>query len=442
MRDHIFRALSLAAVLLAAVPAAADSTAALPAEAESAAESAPLVWRVRWDDAITPVTKSFLEEATDNATAAGAAALLVELDTPGGLLDATRDIVSDFYRSPVPVIVWVGPSGARAASAGVFITMAAHVAAMAPGTNIGAASPVNMGGGGMDSTMASKMFEDTAAFARAIAERRGRNAEWAEQAVIDAKSVTEAEALQLQVVDHVENSVEELLAAVDGTVVELPEGDRSLRTAGARVETQELGLRWMLLSLLANPNVSYILLMFGMYGLFFELSNPGSIFPGVVGAIFLILAFYSLQTLPLNMAGLLLILVGLVLFLMEVYVTSFGLLTVGGLVATVLGAMMLFDSPDPAIRVSLKVIVPLTVVTAVFFAFAVGLSIKTLRTAPTTGARAMIGQHGVVRTVKPEESLVEVRGELWRAVSDTPLDKDDRVEIVEIDGLVLRVRKG
>ncbi|NNE42745.1 MAG: hypothetical protein HKN12_00925, partial [Gemmatimonadetes bacterium] len=234
MSVAVIRAAFVALVFLTGAPAALadspqdgaapDSAFMDPAEA-APADAAPLVWHVRWDDAITPVTVSFLAEATEQAAAAGAAALLVELDTPGGLLDATRDIVADLYRSPLPVIVWVGPSGARAASAGVFITMADHVAALAPGTNIGAASPVSMGGGGMDSTMAGKMFEDTAAFARAIAERRGRNAEWAEQAVLKAESVTESEALQLRVIDLVENDVDELLAAVDGRTVELPEGD-------------------------------------------------------------------------------------------------------------------------------------------------------------------------------------------------------------------------
>ncbi|HMB67990.1 MAG TPA: nodulation protein NfeD, partial [bacterium] len=368
------------------------------------------------------------------------AAILIELDTPGGLLDATRDIVSDFYESPVPVIVWVGPSGARAASAGVFLTMAAHVAAMAPGTNIGAASPVTMGGGGTDSTMANKMFEDTAAFARSIAERRGRNVEWAEEAVRDARSITEKEAVERDVVDFAAATAAEVLELADGRTVETPAGERQLAVAGAELERRELSLRFKILSLLANPNVAYILLMFGMYGIFFELSNPGSIFPGVIGVVFLILAFYSMQTLPLNLAGLMMVIVGLGLFLMEVHVTSFGLLTVGGIVCTVLGAVMLFDSPIPALRVSLTVAIPLAIVTTLFFVVAVGLSIRTMRTKPVTGREGMIGARGTARTELAPSGTVEVHGELWNAVSDSPVAAGDPVEVTGIDGLQLRVR--
>lgn len=399
------------------------------------------VRHVRWDDAITPVTRTFLSEQIEEAAGEGAAALLIELDTPGGLLDATRDIVTDFYDSPVPVIVWVGPSGARAASAGVFLTMAAHVAAMAPSTNIGAASPVSMGGGGMDSTMASKVFEDTAAFARSIAERRGRNVEWAQDAVRDAKSITETEALEKNVIDFVAGDVEELLEKADGKEVELPSGSITLAVAGARADFHELGWRYRLLSLLVNPNIAYILLMFGIYGIFFELSNPGHVLPGVVGAVFLILAFYSMQTLPMNLAGVLLIVVGLVLFLLEAHVPSFGLLTIGGIASTVLGAVMLFDSPDPALRASLGIVIPLTVVTSLLFALAIGLSIRTLRSRPTTGAEGMIGLAGKAKTRLAPKGTVEVRGELWQAVAESVLDVDDPVRVVGMDGLTLRVRR-
>lgn len=420
-----------------AVPAAGGAVGA-----DTTAADAPLVLHVRWDDAITPVTRTFLLDSIERAAGMEAAALLIELDTPGGLLDATRDIVTDFYESPVPVIVWVGPAGARAASAGVFLTMAAHVAAMAPGTNIGAASPVTMGGGGTDSTMAHKMFEDTAAFARSIAERRGRNVEWAEDAVRDARSITESEAVERGVVDFAAATAGEVLERADGRTVALPDGERTLALAGGRLERRELGLRFRILSLLANPNVAYILLMFGMYGLFFELSNPGSILPGVIGVIFLILAFYSMQTLPLNLAGLMLVIVGLGLFLLEAHVTSFGFLTVGGIVCTVLGAVMLFDSPIPALRVSLTVAVPLAVVTTAFFAVAIGLSIRTMRTKPVTGREGMIGARGTAWTALAPAGTVDVHGELWQAVADAPVAAGDPVEVIGIDGLRLRVRGG
>jgi membrane-bound serine protease (ClpP class) len=447
-RSRLVLALALIGAGLAGAAAEAPDSATAPAAADSAAppaepsEAAPLVLHVRWDDAITPVTRTFLQETIELAEERGAAAVLLELDTPGGLLDATRDIVTDFYGSRVPVLVWVAPSGARAASAGVFITMAAHVAAMAPGTNIGAASPVTMGGGVADSTMASKMFEDTAAFARSIAERRGRNVEWAEEAVRDARSITEHEAVERGVVDFAAATAAEVLERADGRTVELPSGKLELAVAGARLEVRELGLRFRILSLLANPNVAYLLLMFGMYGLFFELSNPGSILPGVIGVVFLILAFYSMQTLPLSLAGLMLVLVGIGLFLMEAHVTSFGLLTVGGIVCTVLGAVMLFDSPVPALRVSLTVAIPVAIVTTLFFAVAVGLSIRTMRTKPVTGREGMLGARGTARTAIAPAGTVEVHGELWQAESDPPLQAGDPVEVIGIDGLRLRVRRG
>lgn len=412
------------------------------AEADVAVPAGPLVHHVRWDDAITPVTRKYLSESIERAELDGANALLIALDTPGGLLDATRDIVSDFYESRVPVIVWVAPSGARAASAGVFLTMAAHVAAMAPGTNIGAASPITMGGAGADSTLSHKMFEDTAAFIRSIAERRGRNVEWAEQAVREAKSITETEAVELDVVDFVARDVDDLLRQSEGRATDTPDGDQVIRVEGARVVFHEMGLRFRLLALLANPNVAYILLMFGIYGIFFELSNPGNIFPGVVGVIFLILAFYSLQTLPLNLAGLALIVVGLVLFILEANIPSYGLLTIGGIASTVLGAVMLFDSPDPALRASLSVIIPLTIVSSLFFAIAVGLAIRTLRSKPTTGREGMIGLRGTAHTALALKGVVEVHGELWNAVAEELVERNEPVVVTGLEGLLLRVRKG
>jgi len=436
----------LALLTLAVVPAGtgAPEEEGTPGDSAAVSDSAavPLVHHVLWDDAITPVTRKYLSESIERAEDEGADALLIELDTPGGLLDATRDIVSDFYESRVPIIVWVAPSGARAASAGVFITLAAHVAAMAPGTNIGAASPITMGGGGADSTLSHKMFEDTSAFMRSIAERRGRNVEWAEKAVREAKSITETEAVELDVVDFVARDVEDLLRQSDGRTVETPAGEQVIRCAGARVVLHELGLRFRILALLANPNIAYILLMFGIYGIFFELSNPGHVLPGVVGVIFLILAFYSLQTLPLNLAGLALIVVGLVLFILEAHIQSYGLLTIGGIASTVLGAVMLFDSPDPALRASLTVIIPLTIVSSLFFAIAVGLAIRTLRTKPTTGREGMIGLKGTAHTALAPKGVVDVHGELWNAVAEEPVAKDDLVVVTGLEGLLLRVRKG
>lgn len=437
-------AAAVAPALRADDGAAADS-AAVRAEADSAASGAvaPLVLRLVWDDAVTPVTRSVLREALDEARDRNAAALLIQLDTPGGLLDATRDIVSDFMTSEVPVIVWVAPAGARAASAGAFVTMAAHVAAMAPGTNIGAASPIQMGGAEPDSgsTISNKMFNDTAAFARSIAERRGRSVEWAERAVREAVSDTDSEALAEGVIDLVAADVDELLSAADGRVVRLASADHTLRLAGARVEDRPIGMRFRLLSYLANPNVATILMMLGVWGLFFELQNPGAILPGVVGALCLILGFYSLQTLPLNLAGGLLLLLGIGLFVLETQVPSHGLLSVGGVVALVLGALMLFDSPEPALRVSLKVILPLAIATGIVFAVAAGLSVRTLRRRPTTGREGMVGEKGVAKTALDPKGTVDVHGELWTATSDTPVAAGEAVEVVSVEGLRVKVRK-
>lgn len=396
---------------------------------------------ITWDDAITPVTRSVIDEALETAHAENADALVLRLNTPGGLLDATRDIVSDMLDSDVPILVWVAPSGARAASAGAFITMAAHVAAMAPSTNIGAASPVNMGGGGIDSTMAHKLFNDTAAFSRTIAERRGRNVEWAEKAVRDAVSATESEAVELGVVDFVADSLPDLLEKASGREVSLRDGSHTLELAGAEIVERDLSLRFRLLSLLANPNIAYILMMLGVYGLFFELQSPGAVLPGVVGALCLILALYSMQTVPMNVAGILLIVLGGVLFILEVKIQSFGLLTLSGIAATVIGALMLFDSPEPALRASLGVMVPVTLATLALFGVAVVLSIRTMRTRPTTGREGMVGLTGVVKRPLEPSGVIDVHGELWNAVATEPVAEGETVEVVSVTGLTLEVKK-
>lgn len=436
--------LAVSAALLAAglAAVAAGATSAAP-EGDDAASSAepPLVHVITWDDAVTPVTFSAIHEALQEAGEAGAAALVIRLDTPGGLLDATRDIVSDLLDAEIPVIVWVAPSGARAASAGAFLTMAAHVAAMAPGTNIGAASPVNMGGGDIDSTMAHKLFHDTAAFSRTIAEKRGRNVEWAEQAVRDAVSATETEAVELGVVDFVAESLPELLEKATGRTVHLADGERTLALADARVVDRPLSLRLKLLSLLANPNIAYILMMLGVYGLFFELQSPGSVFPGVVGALCLILALYSMQTIPMNVAGILLIVTGALLFILEAKIQSFGLLGIAGAAASILGALMVFDSPEPALRASLGVVLPVTLVTVLLFAIAVGLTVRTMRTQVTTGREGMIGQVGTVRRALEPRGTIDVHGELWNAVAEEPVAAGERVEVTAVRGLELDVRR-
>ena len=393
------------------------------------------------DGAISPITVRLLDGAIERARLDGSQALVVELDTPGGLERSMRSMVQSILNSRVPVIVYVAPTGARAASAGVFITMAAHVAAMAPATNIGAAHPVAVGGQ-MDKEMVKKVENDAAAFARTIATERGRSVEWAEKAVRSSVSATEREAVKLRVVDLVAESVPDLLAKVDGRVVKTPGGPVTLHTAGAPVKRIEVRFRDRFLALITDPNVAYILMMVGMLGIFFELSTPGAVLPGVLGGISLILAFFAFQSLPINWAGLLLILFGLILLVVEIKVASHGVLTVGGIVSMVLGSLMLFDAPESDLRISWLVIIPTVAATAGVVVFAVSAGLRALYRPASTGANAMVGHTGVVRTAIDPEGQVLVDGELWRAVAaDGPVPAGERVQIVEVDGLTLKVSR-
>ena len=338
----------------------------------------------------------------------------------------------------------MAPTGARAASAGVFITMAAHIAAMAPATNIGAAHPVAVGGGAPDKEMIKKIENDAAAFARTIAAERGRNAEWAEKAVRSSVSVTEREAVKLKIVDLIAENLPDLLAKVDGRTVKTAKGAVTLQTKDAPVKKIEIRFRDRFLALITDPNVAYILMMVGMLGIFFELSNPGSILPGVLGGISLILAFFAFQSLPINWAGLLLILFGVILLIAEIKVVSHGILTIGGVVAMLLGSMMLYDAPEAgsALRISWWVIVPAVGSTAGLVVFALSYGMRALYRTPTTGASGMVGQTAVARTPLAPEGQVAVQGELWRAVAqDGPVAAGEPVTIVGVEGLTLTVAK-
>jgi membrane-bound serine protease (ClpP class) len=396
---------------------------------------------IEMDGAISPITTRLLSLALDRARADGSQALIVELNTPGGLERSMRSMVQRILSSDIPVIVYVAPTGARAASAGVFITMAAHVAAMAPATNIGAAHPVAIGGG-MDKEMVKKVENDAAAFARTIATDRGRNVEWAEKAVRSSVSATEREAVKLHVVDLIADSVPDLLAKVDGRTVKTAKGPVTLHTRDAPVKQIEIRFRDQLLALISDPNVAYILMMLGMLGIFFELSTPGAVLPGVIGGISLILAFFAFQSLPINWAGLLLILFGLVLLIVEIKVASHGVLTIGGVVAMLLGSLMLYDVPESNLRISWFVIVPTVGATAGLVIFAVSMGLRALYRPSATGSAGMVGQAGVVRTPLDPEGQVMMDGELWRAVArDGPLPVGEHVEVVRVDGLTLTVAK-
>jgi len=406
------------------------------------ARAAEPVALIQIDGVISPVTVRLVSMAIDRAQAEKAQALIIQLDTPGGLERSMRSIVQRELNAEVPVIVFVGPTGARAASAGVFITMAAHVAAMAPATNIGAAHPVAVGGGQMDKESAKKIENDAAAFARTIATERGRNAEWAEKAVRASVSATEREAVKLKVVDLIAENVADLLVKIDGRTVKTVKGPVTLRTADAPIKKVEIGFRDRFLMIITDPNIAYILMMIGMLGLFFELSNPGVILPGVLGGISLILAFFAFQTLPINYAGVLLILFGVLLLIAEIKVVSQGVLSIGGIVSMLLGSIMLFDAPEAGIRVSWWVILPTVGTTAAFFAFAVTAGVRALFQKPTTGYSGLIGQVAVARSPLDPAGEVFVQGERWRAVAEGgAVAEGEPVTVTGIDGLTLKVTK-
>ncbi|MBI3195823.1 MAG: nodulation protein NfeD [Ignavibacteriae bacterium] len=402
----------------------------------------PKVHVIKIDGAINPASADYISESIQNAVEANTECLIIQLNTPGGLLKSTRVIVSDLLNAKIPVIVYVSPSGSQSASAGVFVTLAAHIAVMAPGTNIGAAHPVTVGEQ-MDSIMSEKATNDAAAFIRTISEKRHRNIQWAEDAVRKSYSITETEALQKNVIDTIAASLQELLQVIDGIEVELPSGKHILKTKDASIETFEQSFRQKILDLLSDPNIAYILMMLGMYGLMFELYNPGSIFPGVVGAICLVLAFYSFHTLPINYAGIALIIISIVLFILEIKIISHGLLTIGGIVSLALGSIMLIE-PDSSlefISISWEVILASVVSTAAFFLIAIGLGIKAQQRKPTTGREGLVGELGVAITELSPQGNVRVHGEIWSASSiEGNIENGSRVQVLEVNGLHLTVK--
>ena len=406
----------------------------LPARAGS------LVLLATYDGVINPVSVEYLHDALASAQESGAQALIISLNTPGGLDTSMRLIIKDITGATIPVVVYVSPSSGRAASAGVFITMAAHVAAMAPGTNIGAAHPVAMGGGEMDRTMKEKVENDSVAYIKSIAEQRGRNVAWAEDAVRKSVSVTEREALKLKIVDLVVEDMPALLKQLDGRTIPLQSGPTVLHTADAAVREFPMGLRLELLKTLSDPNIAYLLMTIGTIGIMAELYNPGAILPGIVGAISLILAFYSFQSLPVNYAGVLLFLLGLVFFILEASVTSYGLLAIGGVIAMLLGSVMLIKTDVEFLQISWSVILPVVALAAAFSLFMVGMGVRAMRRRPATGREEMVGLVGIVKTALTPHGQMAVHGELWEAISDRPLQPGDKAEVIRVDGLRLYVK--
>jgi membrane-bound serine protease (ClpP class) len=401
------------------------------------AEKEQSVLIIELEGPINPGTAMYTTRGIDKAKDEGMALIILRLDTPGGLASSMRTIVKAILNSPVPVVVYVGPTGAGAASAGVMITVAGHVAAMAPGTNIGAAHPVTAGGKDIDSTMSEKVVNDMASYARGIAEEKGRNGEWVEKAIRESVSITQDEALKKGVIDLVAKDMDELLESLDGREVNLLSGMVTLKTAGLKKVYYRPSFRDKVLRTISDPNIAYILMMIGLAGLYFELSHPGAIFPGVIGAISLILAFYSFQTLPVNYAGLILIALAIIFFVAEVKVTSYGILSIGGLISLTIGSIMLFEDSG----LSLTVLIPTVLLVGGFFIVVAALAFRAFRAKPHGGSEGLIGEIGTVKEALDPEGLVFVHGEYWRAQSPEKVDEDERVEVLAMEGLLLKVRR-
>jgi membrane-bound serine protease (ClpP class) len=395
---------------------------------------------IKINGAIGPATASYIARAIDVAGESGDTCLIIQLDTPGGSLDSTKAIVQKFYASKVPTIVYVAPEGAWAGSAGCFITLAADVAAMAPGSSIGAAHPVSIGAGGEEKTsdvMKEKLEQITGSFIEGIAKKRGRNAKWARSSVVESKAIDADKALELKVIDLIAKDLPDLLSQLDDREV----GGKTLKTAGATVVDIPMTTAERVLQILSHPELMMILMLVAMYGIIGELSNPGAILPGVVGAIALILVLYMATILPVNIAGLALIGLAVVLFIVDIYAPTHGVLTFGGIVAFFLGALMLFNRADPAFRISLAYIIPATLVTAAFFMFVVGAGLRAQFLPLRVGPGILLGKTvQALARIDAAGGRVFVEGESWNAVSDVPVEPGHPVEIVAVNGLTLKVK--
>jgi len=403
---------------------------------ESSLASKNEVYIIKISDAISPGIADFLIRGIKTASDEDVDCTIIELDTPGGLVESMRKIVKAIFASNIPVVVYVSPSGARAASAGVMITMAADIAAMAPGTNIGAAHPVGTGGKEIEKTMSEKVTNDLVAHVKSIAEKRGRNIKWAEKAVRESVSITETEALRENVIDIIAKDIDDLIRQINGRKVK-DKGEIKLDNPGKK--RLEENLRTKILKTISDPNIAYILMMIGLAGLYFELSHPGSIFPGVIGGISIILAFFAMQTLPVNYAGILLIILAIIFFIMEMKITSYGLLSIAGVISLLLGSLMLFEGSSPELQLSWRVLLPTLAIISGFFVVVAGLVFKSQVLQPRTGAKGLVGEIGIVKQPTMPEGKVFVHGELWNASSKDPIQEGEKVRVVKVINLVLEV---
>lgn len=407
----------------------------------TAFSDSPFINIIQVQDTINPGVEDFIKYAIGRSEEEGAECLILLLDTPGGLMTSMRGIAQAILNSKVPVVVYVYPSGAQAASAGVFVTAAADVAAMAPGTNIGAAHPVTASGGDVPSTMDEKVMNDMLAFARSVANQRGRNAEWLEKAVRKSVSITADEAYAENVIDLVAEDLPTLIKRLDGWEIARKGYRVTIHTAGLEQRTISPGLQHKLLRGISNPNIAYLLLMIGLAGLYFELSQPGAILPGVVGGIALILALYALQTLPVNYAGFLFIFLAVLFFILEVKIASYGMLSFAGVLSLVLGSLMLFRFPDRSSQLAMSVFVPTVATVSLFFVSVATLAFRAQVKKPVTGVEALEGLTGEVKVDLAPVGKVFVNGELWIAESDEVIRAGEKVRVVSVENLRLKVTK-
>lgn len=403
--------------------------------------SGPHVDLIVIDGGINPAVDDFIRESIGRARSKGAKALIIQLDTPGGLLSSTRTIVKDILGAPVPVMVYVAPSGAGAGSAGVFITLAAHIAAMAPGTNIGAAHPVAGGGQEVKGVMGEKIENFTASFSEAIAQKRGRNTEWAIQAVRRSVAITEKEALKKNVIDIVAKDIDDLLKQAEGKKVDVDGREQVLSFEGVRVERFEMGLKQKIINTLSDPNIAYLLLMAGILGIYMEFSHPGVIFPGVAGGIALLLALTSFQILPINYAGLLLILLGIALLVGEAFLPSFGALGIGGAISLGLGSLLLFDTESSDLVVDRSIIFTAVATLSALMLLLGYLVFKSQKRKPTMGMKGLLGEIGEVRVKLNPSGKIFVHGEYWGAEGDGEIAVGEKVRVIGFEGMSLKVKK-
>ena len=399
----------------------------------------PVVYLLDVDGSINPAVLDYLTKGIEKATTNKASCLIIQMDTPGGVVTTTKSIIKEMTNAKLPIVVYVAPSGSSAASAGTFITMTADVAAMAPGTNIGAAHPVASGGQDIPETMSEKVVNDLTAFLRGMVTKKGRNAEWAEKSIRESVSITAKEALDIKVIDLIADSVPDLLTKIDGRNIDKDGQSYTLNTKGARLERIATGWRFKILDVVANPNVASLLMMGGLIGLLAEFYSPGLIFPGVVGAICLALSAFAFQVLPVNYVGILLIILAIIFFILELKVASYGMLAVSAIISLTLGLIMLFETEEAAMQVSWTVIIPMVATVSLFFIVVLGLIVRARLSKPRTGEEGLIGEVGISMTDVNAGGRVAIHGEVWNARADRHIPKGERVRVIGVKNLSLIV---